>query len=211
MNTAIKICGLNDEISVRSVIKSGADFAGFVHYPKSPRHISIELASKLKSLLPATIKSVAVMVNPDDSLLSDIKSKMQPDFFQLHGNETAQRVQEIRNNFPDTAIIKAIAVREYSDVEKAACFYGIIDYILFDAKPASGMIEGGNGIVFDWSLLAGKTIPEKWFLSGGLNSKNIKEAIVQTGAKFVDVSSGVEDSPGVKNPTLIEKFIKMAR
>ncbi len=211
MIAAIKICGLNNEISIRTVIKSAADFAGFVHYPKSPRHITIERASSLKSLLPASIKSVSVLVDPDNELLSDIESKMRPDFFQLHGKETPQRVQEIKNKFPNTGIIKAISVRTNSDIVQASSFYSLVDFVLFDAKPAPGMIEGGNGMVFDWSLLSGKTIPAKWFLSGGLNPENIKEAIAQTGAKFVDVSSGVEDSPGVKNPGLIEKFIKMAR
>ncbi len=211
MKLSIKICGLNDEESVQSVIKAGADFAGFVHYAKSPRHISLNVAAQFKELLPDTIKSVMVMVNPSDDLLIEMQREIAPDFFQLHGDETKERLIDIRKKFANTGIIKAIAVQNTDDIKKAKEYNNITDFILFDAKPAENMIHGGNGISFDWSLLAGNEMPENWFLSGGLNAGNVKSAISQTGARFIDVSSGVEESRGVKNPHLIENFIKTAR
>jgi phosphoribosylanthranilate isomerase len=211
MTVSIKICGLNDEESVQAVIKYGVEFAGFVHYPKSPRHISLNIAVQYKEMLPDNIKSVVVMVNPADDLLSEIQREIMPDFFQLHGDENMERILQIRKKFPQTGIIKAIAVESSADIENAEKFYDIADFILFDAKPVKDMIHGGNGISFDWSLLTGNKMPEKWFLSGGLNAGNINDAIAKTGAKFIDVSSGVEESRGVKKPELIEKFIKAAR
>lgn len=216
IKTKIKICGLNDEISVRAVIKSAADYAGFVHYSKSPRHVSIAQVTNLKSLLPASVKSVMVLVNPTDELLAEIAREMQPDFFQLHGDEIPERLREIHKKFPQIKLIKAISVRNSDDIKKSENFYDVADFLLFDAKPTnSNMMHGGNGISFDWSLLAGNTppipIPINWFLSGGLNVENITDAIQQTGAKFLDVSSGVEKSAGVKSAELIENFVKVAR
>jgi phosphoribosylanthranilate isomerase len=211
MTVSIKICGLNDEESVQSVIKAGADFAGFVHYAKSPRHISLNVAAQFRELLPDTIKSVMVMVNPSDELLIEMQREIAPDFFQLHGDETKERVIDIRNKFTNTGIIKAIAVQNTDDIKRAKEYNNITDFILFDAKPTENMIHGGNGISFDWSLLTVNEMPENWFLSGGLNTGNVKSAISQTGARFIDVSSGVEQSRGVKSPELIENFIKTAR
>ncbi len=212
MMIAIKICGLSDETSVRAVIKSGANYAGFVHYQKSPRHVSISQAAYLKSLLPSSIKSVMVLVNPNDELLAEIATNMQPDFFQLHGDETPERLREIHKNFPQIKLIKAISVRNSDDIKKSEDFYDVADFLLFDAKPTnSNMMHGGNGISFDWSLLVDNASPINWFLSGGLNAENITDAIQQTGAKFLDVSSGVEKSAGVKSAELIENFVKVAR
>ncbi|MEK6745643.1 MAG: phosphoribosylanthranilate isomerase [Pseudomonadota bacterium] len=212
MTIAVKICGLSDEISVRAVIESGADFVGFVHYPKSPRHVSIEKAAQLKSLLPESIKSVMVVVDPNDELLVEIASEMQPDYLQLHGNETPERLTEIRKKFPQIKIIKAVSVYNSVDIKKAEDFYDVCDFLLFDAKPTSGkMMHGGNGIAFDWNILAERQIALPWFLSGGLNSENIAQAIKISGAKMVDVSSGVESSPGVKDAGLIENFVKVVR
>lgn len=212
MAIKIKICGLTDESSVRAVIKAGADYAGFVHYQKSPRHISISKATALRSLLPANVKPVMVLVNPDDELLAEIASGVQPDFFQLHGNESPQRLVEIRKNFPRVGLIKAIAVRNSEDIKKSSEFCEAVDFLLFDAKPTgSNMMHGGNGIAFDWTLLPGNTPSINWFLSGGLNTRNITDAIQKTGAKMVDVSSGVERSPGIKDAGMIEEFVKMAK
>ena len=256
---------------MQAAVRAGADFIGFVHYQKSPRHVSIEQAAKLKSLLPPSVKSVMVVVNPNDELLAEIASKMSPDFFQLHGEETPERVAEIRKNFPQIGIIKAIAIRDLHDIESAKRYSSLslrgakrqsnpepqnwiaspqkrfvarndADYLLFDAKPTDkNMMHGGNGIAFDWDLLANYSChpdtelakrkdllqrqdpsvaslsqddnycEEKWFLSGGLNAKNVAEAIHKTGAKMVDVSSGVESSAGVKDVGLIAEFVKAVR
>lgn len=212
MMIAIKICGLSDETSVRAVIKSGADYAGFVHYQKSPRHVSISQAAYLKSLLPSSIKSVMVLVNPNDELLAEIATNMQPDFFQLHGDETPERLREIHKNFPQIKLIKAITVQNSEDIKKSENFYDVADFLLFDAKPSSdNMMHGGNGISFDWSVLAGNAPTKNWFLAGGLNVQNIKEALMITSARFIDVSSGVESSAGVKDAGMIEEFVKVAR
>ncbi len=211
MTVSIKICGLNDHDSIESAIKSGADFTGFVHYQKSPRHLSLSSAAQFRRLLPDKVKSVIVLVNPFDDLLLEIEHEIAPDFFQLHGDETAERTAYIRKKFPSIGIIKAVAVESSDDIKKAKEYYDIADFILFDAKPEKNMIHGGNGVSFDWSLITGNEMPEKWFLSGGLNGQNIGSAILQTGAKFIDVSSGVEVARGVKSPNLIENFIKAAR
>lgn len=212
MTIAIKICGLSNENSVQTVIKAKADYAGFVHYPKSPRHVSVERATQLKSLLPANIKSVMVVVNPTDELLDEIAGKMQPDFLQLHGDESTERLSEIRKKIPDKGIIKAIPVRNSDDIKKAEDFYGITDFLLFDAKPTNDkMMHGGNGIAFDWNILSGNAINKNWFLSGGLNAENIAQAIKISGARMVDVSSGVERSTGVKDEAMIEEFVKVVR
>lgn len=208
----IKICGLNDESAVRAVIKAGADYAGFVHYPKSPRHLLVEKAAQLKSLLPESIKSVMVLVNPNDELLAEIASEMQPDFFQLHGEESPKRLIEIRKKFPQIKIIKAISVRDSADIKIAENYYDVCDFLLFDAKPTSGkMMHGGNGIAFDWNILAGYASNKNWFLSGGLNSGNVAQAIKISAAKMIDVSSGVERSAGVKDAGMIEEFVKAVR
>lgn len=212
MTIAVKICGLSDEISVRAVIESGVDFVGFVHYPKSPRHVSVERAAQLKMLLPDNIKSVMVVVNPDDKLLSDIAGIMKPDFLQLHGNETPERLTEIRKKFPQIKIIKAISMRNSDDIKIAENYYDIAEFLLFDAKPTNDkMMHGGNGIAFDWNILAGQKFTLPWFLSGGLNAENVAQAIKTSGTKIVDVSSGVERSAGVKDISLINEFVKAVR
>jgi phosphoribosylanthranilate isomerase len=212
IKTKIKICGLNDESAVHAVIKAGADYAGFVNYPKSPRHISISKAVQLKSLLPESIKSVMVLVNPSDELLVEISSEMQPDFFQLHGNETPERLVEIRTKFPQIKTIKAISVRDSGDIKIAEDFYETSNFLLFDAKPTGdNMMHGGNGISFDWNILVGKAPKKNWFLAGGLNAQNITQAIKISGAKMIDVSSGVESSAGVKDARMIEEFVRTVR
>jgi len=237
MTIAVKICGLSDEISVRAVIESGADFVGFVHYPKSPRHVSIEKAAQLKSLLPESIKSVMVVVDPNDELLVEIASEMQPDYLQLHGNESQSRIREIISSLRGKAeaihnseknwiassreaprndkrigIIKAISVRNSDDIKIAEDYHGIADFLLFDAKPTNDkMMYGGNGIAFDWDILSGNLANKNWFLAGGLNAENVEQAIKISGAKMVDVSSGVERSSGVKDAKMIEDFVKTVR
>lgn len=227
----VKICGLNDEGAVSAIIEAGAGYAGFVHYPRSPRHVSLKRAASLKKLLPQSVKSVVVVVNPLDDLLEEIVREVNPDFFQLHGEESAQRVAAIRSIFPHTRIIKALPIADSGDVNKVGDYNDPPDFFLFDAKPADkNALRGGNGVAFDWRLLRGETpaeacasgendnssglfrqFPTPWFLSGGLNAGNVSQAIKLSGAKFIDVSSGVETSPGVKDAGLINQFVKAVR
>ena len=211
--TAVKICGLTEASAVDCVIKFKADFAGFVYYPKSPRHIELAKARMLATRLPKHIASVSVLVDPDDELLRQVYNVLQPAYVQLHGHEDASRITAIRAHFPNLKIIKAISVKNQEDVANASAFSGVADMLLFDAKapeiPSS--LPGGNGVTFDWGLLKNHEFSLPWMLSGGLNSANVANAVRQTGAKIIDVSSGVERAPGVKDPALIEAFVKAAR
>ena len=213
MSISIKICGLTDPQAVRAVIDAQVDYAGFVYFPKSPRHTELPRAKELASALPATIKSVSVLVDPDNALLTQVKSLFAPYFVQLHGKETPQRVAEIRSRFPAFKIIKAVSVRCSDDIASALAYVPHADMLMFDAKPPEtpGMLPGGNGLSFDWALFKGREFPLPWFLSGGLSSENVLEAIRLTGAKMVDVSSGVESAPGVKDPAFIDAFVKAIR
>ena len=153
-----------------------------------------------------------VLVDPPDDLLQKITAEINPHSLQLHGGETPERIAEIRSKYPAVKIIKALPVGNEKDLDMIDIFSNIADFLLFDAKPADkNAMHGGNGIAFDWHILSGKKIATPWFLSGGLNAGNITQAIKQSGAKFVDVSSGVENSPGVKDAELIKQFVKVAR
>lgn len=213
MTTAIKICGLADETAVQAVIAANADYAGFVYFPASPRHVTFARAAELAKILPATIKTVSVLVNPDDALLSEMQSAFKAHYVQLHGKETPERLRDIKNQFPGIKIIKALSVRSGDDIAQAMRYSDVADMLMFDAKPPElpGILPGGNGLSFDWALLKGRSFPLPWFLSGGLNPENVAGAIVQTGTRMVDVSSGVESAPGVKDPALIDAFVKAVR
>jgi len=213
MSAAIKICGLADERAIDAVIAAKADYAGFVYFSASPRHVTFERAAELAKYLPASIKTVSVVVNPDDALLSEIQSVFKPHYVQLHGKETAERAREIKKTFPGIKIIKALSVRSGDDIAQAMHYNDAADMLMFDAKPPElpGILPGGNGLSFDWALLAGRQFSLPWFLSGGLNPENVAGAVAQTGAKMVDVSSGVEGAHGVKDPALIDAFVKAVR
>lgn len=208
----VKICGLTDEAAVKAVIAAKADFAGFVYFENSPRHLPLPRAAELKKLLPPDIQSVSVLVDPDDALITLVQDVLAPDYIQLHGKENPARVQAIKNTFPKLKIIKAIRVRASDDVAQANA-YKAADMLMFDARPPElpGMLPGGNGLVFDWALIKGREFSKPWFLSGGLTPGNVADGIRATGAEFVDVSSGVEKSAGVKDSALIEAFTKAAR
>jgi phosphoribosylanthranilate isomerase len=213
MPVFIKICGLTDETAVQAVIAAKAEYAGFVYFPASPRHVALARAAELKALLPDGVRSVSVVVNPDDALLAEVQGVLKPDFVQLHGKETRERVLDIRKKFPQMKIIKAISVRSADDVAAHMHYSDSVDMLMFDAKPLEmpHMLPGGNGLTFDWALLQGRSFPLPWFLSGGLNPENVAEAMRLTGAQMVDVSSGVERAPGVKDAALIEQFVKAVR
>jgi phosphoribosylanthranilate isomerase len=213
MTVALKICGLKTQADVTSAIDAGASFVGFVHFAASPRHITPQDAGLLALTLPEHVRAVSVVVDPDDALLAQIHSHLKHAYVQLHGNETPQRVADIKRLYPDMHIIKAFRVRNGDDIAASRGFADVADMFLFDAKPPElpGALPGGNGLSFDWALLQGREFTLPWMLSGGLNTQNVAEALRLTGAKMVDVSSGVERAPGVKDAALIEAFAEAVR
>ncbi len=208
MPVAVKICGLTTRQAVEAAAEYGAQFLGFVFFDASPRNLTPEAAAALKQGLPPTIKTVAVTVDASDELLNRIKKHLNPDYIQFHGKESPEHIAAVKARLK-TGVIKALKVRSGDDVAKAGLYGNVVDYLMFDAKaPESGnFLPGGNGLSFDWMLLAGKNFGVPWFLSGGLTKDNVVEAVRISGAKLVDVSSGVEKSPGVKSPVLIQEFM----
>ncbi len=202
MSTAVKICGIKSVEAIAAASRAGATHIGFNFYPGSPRYIEPAKALELAALAP-TLKSVALTVDADDATLDNIVAQARPAFLQLHGDETTARVTELkaRHRLP---IIKAIAIETANDVKRARLFETVADILLFDAKPA--LLPGGNGLAFDWQLIANEEWTTPWMLSGGLNATNVAQAIHKTRARAVDVSSGVEKSRGEKDPELIEHF-----
>ena len=213
-NIEVKICGIKDKRSLSAAIKYDADYIGFMFVEDSPRYIEPEKAKTLveaesEDLRPAGRKLVAVMADPSDKDLADVLSNFQPDIIQLHGNETRERVREIAGVY-DIRLMKALPVSNKKDVEAAKDWIGYADMLLFDAKSPDGQ-HGGKGKTFDWKLLDHLDIKMPWFLSGGLTIDNVAEAIEITGAKRVDVSSGVEKERGEKDVVMMRQFIKTAK
>lgn len=210
-----KICGLRTEEDVEAAVSAGASFVGFMHFPKSPRHIEPETAELLARLLPETVRAVVILVDPSDAEVT--RAAAWADIIQLHGDETPERTGQIRT-LAGKPVIKAVPLENAGDLDKAALYQKTADILLFDAKPpTSGDLQGGpdlpggNGIAFDWRILAGAHIQTPWMLSGGLDAANVKEAVRLTGAKMVDVSSGVEVSRGVKSPDKIKAFLRAVK
>lgn len=203
----IKICGIKTFEAAQTALEAGATHIGFIFFEKSPRNISVAKAVEISKKIGDKIKKVAVVVDVDDRFLDEITSVLTPDYIQLHGSETSARAREIKSKF-GRKIIKAIPVSEKADLEKADEYKAIADYIMFDAKPPKdSVLPGGNAVSFDWEILKNFSPEYSWILSGGLNPGNVKAAIKTTSAKFVDVSSGVESSPGNKDLNLIRAFI----
>jgi phosphoribosylanthranilate isomerase len=212
MGVEVKICGLSTPETVEAAITAGADLIGFVFFPSSPRNVTLEQAARLAALARGRAKSVALVVDADDQLLSAIAGHVQPDIIQAHGSETPGRVAEIER-LTGKPVIKAIRVKDAGDIAAAAEFSTVASLILYDAKAPETLgsaLPGGNGHAFDWGLLEGSRRPA-FMLAGGLTPENVAEAIRVTGAPMVDVSSGVEIAPGVKDPGLIRKFIEAAK
>jgi|TARA_Y100000814_G_scaffold170704_1_gene124863 phosphoribosylanthranilate isomerase len=211
---SVKICGLKSRSLVDFAVNNGASYIGFVFFPRSPRNISISEYSKLSFDIPKKVKTVAVTVNPTDKFLESLSNAAKPDYIQLHGSETPERAKQVKN-ITGASIIKAVSVEFNADVDLGISFEGSVDKILFDAKPPKEkkpFLPGGNALQFDWSILARRAKHlEKidWILSGGLNIANVSDAIKVTGAKVVDVSSGVESSPGNKQASKIKDFINV--
>ena len=186
--TRVKICGLSTPETVRTSIDAGADYLGFNFFPRSPRYVSLELAAELGRLVPDNVLNVALAVDADNATLDGIVAALKPDILQLHGTETPERLIEIKSRYGLT-LMKAIPVSGPEDLEKVALYHDSADLLLFDAKPPKSMenaLPGGNGLVFDWSLLAGQKPDTPWMLSGGLTVENVREAIEITGAEAVD-------------------------
>ena len=216
--TKTKICGINSHEALTAAIASGADYIGLVFYPKSPRNVDLAAAVKLaraaRQSATAVPQVVALLVDPDDQRVDGVLNDVAPDVLQLHGHETHERVAELKKRAGKT-VWKAVGVATQDDV-KAALTYrdtGTADAILFDAKPPpeSGWLPGGNGLTFDWTILDRQSRNHQYILAGGLTSKNVINAIKLLSPAIVDVSSGVERVPGVKDATLIHDFISAAR
>lgn len=206
--TLAKICGLTTPETLEAALEGGAAFVGVVVFPKSPRHIPPLHAATLFDRARGRAKIVAVLVDPDDALLTEVGLILRPDLIQLHGHETPARAAEVRR-LTGAGIIKALSIRDEADFAAAPDWAGAADHLLFDARPPEGSaLPGGVGAAFDWSLMRDRPLPPNWFLAGGLDPQNITEAVRISGAPLVDVSSGVESAPGVKDRGLIHAFLE---
>jgi phosphoribosylanthranilate isomerase len=208
---SVKICGLATVDDVRACADAGANYIGLVFFEKSPRNITIPAARELAFAAPLGLAKVALVVNPSDAELDAITATVPLDMLQLHGRETPERVAEVKARY-GLPVMKAVGIADGDDLPKLESYFGVADQILVDAKPPKGgELPGGNGLSFDWRLIAGRRWPCPWMLAGGLTPENVAEAVKMTGAKQVDVSSGVEDAPGQKNAELIQKFVQSSR
>jgi phosphoribosylanthranilate isomerase len=211
MAVLVKICGLSTPETLDVALDAGADMVGFVFFPPSPRNISFEQGRALGSRVQGRAKKVALSVDADDALLERIVAALRPDMLQLHGHETPQRVAAIRESF-GLPVMKVLPIETKADLAAIAPYTGVADRLLFDARPPRDATRpGGLGKPFDWHLLDGLDVPVPFMLSGGLDPLNVAEALSITGAPGVDVSSGVESAPGVKDPEKIRAFIRAAR
>jgi phosphoribosylanthranilate isomerase len=200
-----KICGLSTPETVDAAVAGGARYVGFVSYPRSPRHIDTALLKALGALVPRTVTRVGLFVDPDEALLDERLATDAIDMLQLHGEETPERVAALKSR-TGKQVMKVVKVARPEDVERGITAYaGVADRLMFDT--ANGILPGGNAKAFDWTILAGRKIPMPWLLAGGLTPGNVAEAVRVTGARAVDVSSGVEKSRGVKSVELIRAFL----
>ncbi|MEM1287533.1 MAG: phosphoribosylanthranilate isomerase [Pseudomonadota bacterium] len=209
-HVSVKICGLSTRSTMQAALDAGAAMVGLVSFPKSPRHVELANMRQLAEPARGRSKIVVLTVNADDGALADIVSTVRPDYIQLHGEEGVQRVAEVRHTF-QTPLIKAVSVSLPSDIERARAFSRVADMVLLDAKPPKGASRpGGLGETFDWRLLDAIEHKHGFMLAGGLTIGNVRSAVTRTGISWVDVSSGVEHSPGEKDPEKIRAFIAAA-
>ena len=212
MGIAAKICGLASEAAVTAAVEGGAAYLGFVFYPPSPRVVTPAMAARLCAAIPQGIFRVALFVDADDDAIAAVLDATPIDILQFHGKETPQRVAEAKGRF-GRRVMKAVAIAGPEDVRAAARYEDAADLLLFDAKPPRrpDALPGGNGLAFDWGLIAGHSWARPWMLSGGLCAELLPEAVRVSGAACVDVSSGVEIRPGEKDPAKIRAFLAAAR
>lgn len=203
----VKVCGLRSIADIEAAAAAGASYAGFVFFPPSPRNLTIEGARNLALEAPIGLAKVALLVDADDRLIDGILARVPIDILQLHGNETPDRVAQVRDRF-GLPVMKAVGVATQADLPALDVYGQVADMLLVDAKaPKGAALPGGNGLSFDWRLIAGRRWPCPWMLAGGLTPENVAEAVRLTGARQVDVSSGVESAPGVKSPARIAAFV----
>jgi len=215
MTTKVKICGLTRAEDIETAILYGASLLGFIVEAKSARRLSVSEAAKLSLPAKSSAETVAVTVNAHDAVIEAIAAQMQPDYIQLHGDESVDRVAEIAQKFK-LKTIKAIPVSTPADMKTAEQYAGVADFILYDAKPPTcpdegETVRGGHGLSFDWNILTASPLPKIWALAGGLTPENAAEAIARTNAPILDVSSGVEESAGLKDALKIQAFMDAAK
>lgn len=211
MNLDIKICGLKTPDALDAALAGGASHVGFIFFAKSPRNVEPETAAALRQAAKGSAQAVAVTVDAEDAFLDAIVDAMAPDMLQLHGRESPERVAEVKARY-GLPVMKAFAISEAADIAGITPFRDVADRFLFDAKPPKGSeLPGGNGVSFDWRLLAGLDRSIDYMLSGGLNAANISDALRLANPPGIDISSGVESAPGVKDAALIEDFFKSVR
>lgn len=213
MPTKVKICGIRTAEALDAALSAGADFIGLVFFPRSPRHVDLAAAAALAGAARGRTAIVSLLVDPTDQQVAEVLAGVSPDILQLHGSETPGRVAEIRRH-SGRRVMKAVKVETAADAADALRYAGAADLVLFDAKaPKGAVLPGGNGLAFDWHALEDVTprLACPWMLSGGLTPDTVAEAVRLTGARMVDVSSGVETAPGHKSPELIRRFLRAAK
>ena len=207
----VKICGLSRPQDIDAVVAAGAAYAGFVFFGKSPRNVTPAVARDLALLAPVGLAKVALVVNPTDVFLDELTTMVPLDMIQLHGSESPERVAEVRTRW-GLPVMKAVGVADEADLDKLSIYQQVADQILVDAKPPkTADLPGGNGLAFDWRLIAGRRWTKPWMLAGGLTPATVDRAIALTGAAQVDVSTGVESAPGVKDAARIAEFVAAAQ
>ena len=209
--TRVKICGLRDAAMLDAAVQAGAAYVGLVFFEKSPRNVTLAQAAALAAIVPAGVAKVALVVDADDAQLDALLAQVPVDILQLHGSETPARVTEVKARY-GLPVMKAVGVAGPDDLAALDIYAQVADQLLVDAKPPKGAdLPGGNGLAFDWRLIAGRRWPVPWMLAGGLTPANVAQAVALTGAGQVDVSSGVESAPGVKDAALIAAFCAALR
>ena len=206
MTLAVKLCGLSTAETVEAAVAGGATHVGFVFYPRSPRAVTAALAADLARHVPRPVLACGLFVDAGEDDILRVLDRVRLDLLQLHGSESPDRCHRLRER-AGRPVMKALPVAADTDIRAAERWHGAVDLLLFDAKPQPGALPGGNGVAFDWDLLAGRSFPVPWFLAGGLDPENVAEAVRRTRAPGVDVSSGIESSPGIKDRAKMAAFL----
>lgn len=207
----VKICGLTRPADVDAAVAAGAAYVGFVFFARSPRNVALNLARELALRVPEGVAKVALMVDPETDFLDALTTQVPLDMLQLHGHESPERVTDIKSRY-GLPVMKALGVAAPEDMPQIDIYARVADQLLIDAKPPKGADRpGGNALAFDWGLIAGRRWPVPWMLAGGLTPANVAEAVQRTGARQLDVSTGVEIAPGLKDAALINAFVTAAR
>jgi phosphoribosylanthranilate isomerase len=211
MPITVKICGITSAEAIEAAAEAGAQFGGLVFHPASPRNLSLEQGRVLADKMRGRLMVVALIADMDDTRIETLIQAVHPDFLQLHGAETPQRTTEIRHKFR-VPVIKALPIADASDFDGVVDYENVADMLMFDARPPKNAARGGgHGAAFDWKLLSGRTFQKPWFLAGGLTPENVGRAVVLSNARMVDVSSGVESAPGVKDAARIADFVNATK